>query len=116
MSKKNGNWTINETENKFENEFFKVSEDKVIPPDGKEGLYATIVIIEGVAVLPIDDDGNAYITRQFRYALGRKNLEAIAGGINKGEPLENAKREAKEELGIEANEWISLGKIEGINR
>ncbi|MEJ7846917.1 MAG: NUDIX hydrolase [Pyrinomonadaceae bacterium] len=87
---------------------------KVIQPDGKEGSYATIDIIEGVSVLPIDDEGNAYITRQFRYALGRKNLETIAGGINDGEPLENAKREAKEELGIEAEEWISLGKIEGI--
>jgi 8-oxo-dGTP pyrophosphatase MutT (NUDIX family) len=112
MEKKNGDWTIKGTEKIFENEFFKVYNDKVIQPDGKDGEYATIEFVEGVSVLPIDDDGLVYLTRQFRYAVGRESLETVAGGIEDEEPLEAAKREAREELGIEAGEWIPLGAID----
>jgi 8-oxo-dGTP pyrophosphatase MutT (NUDIX family) len=112
MKKKNGDWTIKDTKKIFENDFFKVYEDDVIEPDGKDGKYATIDFPPGVSILPIDDDGNIYITRQFRYALGREDLEAIAGGIEGEGRLQAAKREAREELGIEAGDWKYLGKIE----
>jgi len=112
MKKKNGDWTIKDRKKSFENDFFKVFEDDVIEPDGKDGKYATIDFPPGVSILPIDDDGNIYITRQFRYALGREDLEAIAGGIEGEGRLQAAKREAREELGIEAGEWKYLGKIE----
>lgn len=112
MKKKNGDWTIKDTEKIFENDFFKVFQDDVIQPDGKEGKYATICFKPGVSVLPVDDEGNVYITRQFRYALGREDLEAIAGGIEGEGRLQAAKRETLEELGIEAADWKYLGKIE----
>ena len=112
MTKKNGDWTIKDTEKIFGNDFFEVFEDKVIQPDGKEGKYATIRFKPGVCVLPVDGEQNIYLTRQFRYALGRNDLEAAAGVIEDEEPLEAAKREALEELGIEAGQWTELGKIE----
>jgi 8-oxo-dGTP pyrophosphatase MutT (NUDIX family) len=114
MYKKKGEWTIKSTVKKFENEFFSVYEDQVIRPDGKDGHYATIKFKEGVAVLPVTENGDVFLTEQFRYALGRKNLEVISGAIDgeDGEPLQAAKREAKEELGIEADEWIPLGKTQ----
>ena len=112
MKKKNGDWTIKDTKKIFENDFFKVFEDDVIQPDGKDGKYATIDFKPGIAVLPVDDDGIIYITKQFRYALGRKNLEALAGGAESDNFLEEAKRETREEIGIEAEEWTDLGKIE----
>ena len=112
MEKKNGPWTIKETEKVFKNDFLELFNDKVIQPDGKEGEYATVRMKPGVCVLAIDDDENVYLTKQFRYALGAESLEVIAGGSEEGEPLENAKREAKEEMGIEAEEWISLGSAE----
>jgi 8-oxo-dGTP pyrophosphatase MutT (NUDIX family) len=112
MKKKNGDWTIKGTEKKFENDFFKVMEDDVIEPDGKDGKYATIHFKPGVSILPIDDEGNVYITRQFRYALGRDNVEAIAGAIEGEGRLQAAKRETREELGIEAEDWKYMGKIE----
>jgi 8-oxo-dGTP pyrophosphatase MutT (NUDIX family) len=112
MKKKNGDWTIKSTEKKFENDFFKVLEDEVIEPDGKDGKYATISFPPGVSLLPVDDDGNVYLTRQFRYALERDNVETIAGAIEDEGRLQAARREAKEELGIEAEDWKYLGKIE----
>jgi ADP-ribose pyrophosphatase len=112
MKKKNGEWTIKDTKKIFGNDFFTVFEDEVIQPDGKDGKYATIDFVPGVAVLPIDDEGNVYITRQFRYALGRMNLEVLAGGVEDEGELEAAKREAREELGIEAESWTYLGRVE----
>lgn len=112
MKKKNGDWTIKATKKIFENDFFKVFEDDVVEPDGKDGKYATIDFPSGVSVLPIDDEGNVYLTRQFRYALGRECLEAVAGAIENEGRLQAAKREAREELGIEAGDWKYLGKIE----
>ena len=112
MERKNGNWTIKNTRRIFENDFFKVIEDEVIQPDGKDGKYATICFVAGASVLPLDDDGFVYLTKQFRYAIEREDLEVASGAVEDEEPLEAAKREAKEELGIEAEEWISLGKIE----
>ena len=112
MERKNGKWTIKERRKIFENDFFKVFEDDVIQPDGKDGKYATICFVRGVSVLPLDDDGFVYLTKQFRYALEREDLEVVSGAVEDEEPLEAARREAKEELGIEAEEWTDLGRIE----
>jgi 8-oxo-dGTP pyrophosphatase MutT (NUDIX family) len=113
MEKKNGNWTIKETRKIFENDFFKVFEDEVIQPDGRDGIYATIRFVRGASVLPIDDERFVYLTKQFRYAIERDDLEVVSGAVEEGEePLEAARREAKEELGIEAADWTDLGRIE----
>lgn len=111
MSKKNGNWTIKKTEKKFANDFFKVFEDKVVQPDGKNGKYATIEFVPGVSVLPIDDEDFVYLTQQFRYKAGRETLETVAGAVENETPMRAAKRELKEELGITAKEFIKVGKI-----
>ena len=111
MSKKNGEWTIKETREKFANDFVKVFEDKVIQPDGKNGKYATIEFVPGVSVLPIDDENFVYLTKQFRYKAGRETLETVAGAIENETPMRAAKRELKEELGITAKEFIKVGKI-----
>lgn len=108
-----GPWKVKDSSTKFKNIYFEVIEDNVIQPDGNPGSYAVVDIKPGVSVLPIDNDGFTYLVRQFRYAFGEESLEVAAGGINPGEtPLEAARREAREELGIEAVDWIDLGKIE----
>jgi 8-oxo-dGTP pyrophosphatase MutT (NUDIX family) len=113
MTKKNGKWTVLDTEKKFENEFFTVLEDKVLKPDGQPGTYAMINYKPGVSILPIDEKDNIYLTSQFRYALGRKDLEVASGAMDEGEePLEAAKREVKEELGISAGTWAAMGWIQ----
>lgn len=112
MEKKNGNWTIRETEKVFANDYFKVFEDKVVQPDGKDGTYATIHFIPGICVLPVDDEDFVYLTKQFRYVAGKKTLEAVAGGIEGESASAAAKREIKEELGITAGELTEIGEIQ----
>ena len=111
MTKKNGNWTIKKTIEKFANDYFKVYEDSVVQPDGKNGKYATIEFVPGVSVLAIDENEDVYLTKQFRYVAGRETLEVVAGGIENETPMRAAKRELKEELGIRAKEFTKLGKI-----
>lgn len=110
MSKKHGPWTINATRQVYEGFFVELYEDDVIKPDGAPGKYATAHLQPGVTVLALDADGFVHLVRDFRYALGRESVEVVGGAIDEGEcPEESARRELKEELGIEAEEWIDLG-------
>lgn len=113
MARKNGPWTITETIQQYRDGFIDVRQDRVIRPDGQPGTYATVTAQRGVAILPLDRDGTAFLTRQFRYALGRESVEVPSGAIDGNEsPLEAARREAREELGIVAREWTDLGVID----
>lgn len=110
MTQKHGPWTIQETSQKYENSFINVREDQVLQPDGQLGMYATVKMKPGVAILPIDSDRVVYLTQQFRYALGKESIEVVCGALEEDEPpLEGAQREVQEELGIKAEEWIDLG-------
>lgn len=110
--KTNGPWKIKESEEKYKNPWMKVREDKVIRPDGKEGIWGIVEMLDGVCILPIDNDGYVYLISQFRYTLEKNSIEAAGGSLNEGEKiLETAKRELKEEAGIMADEWIYLGTI-----
>ena len=112
MEKRNGPWQIQKTENKYRDDFMSLCVDEVIRPDGAHGTYATVQLKEGVAVLALDRDGKVYLTRQFRYALGRDSIEVICGGIDEGEdPLDAARREAREELGVEGEDWQPLQHV-----
>lgn len=107
-----GPWTKISSEVKYKSPWMEVIEDKVIHSDGKERIYSISSTLDSVTVLPVDSEGNVYLVRQFRYCLNGEYLEAPAGNIDEGEkPLDAAKRELKEELGISANEWISLGTM-----
>lgn len=110
MNKKHGPWTIKATQRKYDSKLIQLDEDEVIKPDGSRGTYATVRMKDGVSVLAVDEDGTAYFAKEFRYALGRENLEVVGGAIEEGEELaESARRELREELGIEAEEFTPLG-------
>lgn len=64
----------------------------------------------GVTVLPVDEEGNCTMVRQFRYPFGRMMLEAPAGKLEPGEdPRVCAERELSEETGLTADRLIYLG-------
>jgi len=112
MERKHGPWTIKETTEKYRDDFIAVYEDSVIRPDGEPGTYATVRMKPGVSVLPVDHDGTIYLTRQFRYATGAESVEAVSGGVEDEHEDASARRELREELGIEATELIRLGRMD----
>lgn len=110
--KPHGPWKIKKRQVKYKNPWVKVYEDQVLRPDGKEGTHVFFDLKKGSAVLPIDEEGNVYLTKEFHYGVGRETIEVVAGGLESGEtPLQTAKRELQEELGISAKEWIDLGRV-----
>lgn len=112
MERNHGPWTIRERVEKHRDEFLALYEDSVIRPDGEAGTYASVRLKPGVSVLPVERDGTIYLTRQFRYAVGAESVEVVSGGIDEEDEAESAKRELREELGIEAAELISLGRMD----
>ena len=110
--KQHGPWTIKETRSVYQEKLMEVFEDEVIKPDGKEGIYATVRLRDGAGILALDDEGFCYLVKEFRYALGREDIEIVGGAIDEGEkPIEAARRELREELGIEAEEWTEMGRM-----
>lgn len=110
--KRNGQFIIKDSVQKYKNPWIEVAEDQVVRPDGKPGIFGIVRMVDGVAVLPLDDDGYVYLTKEFHYAIEIEDVETVSGAIDKNEKiLDSAKRELKEELGMEAEEWIDLGLV-----
>ncbi len=82
-------------------------------PNGKLAKREVARHIGAAAVLPVDQDGNAYFVRQYRAPVDRVLMEIPAGKLDyKGEDrLEAAKRELKEETGLSAGKWTHLNDI-----
>lgn len=113
MEKKHGPWTIRETEQKYCHDLVEVYEDQVTRPDGEASVYAVVKIKPGSSVIAVGDDGAAYLAGQFRYGVGHDSVEAACGCVEDGEgPAEAARRELSEELGIEAENFVDLGRVD----
>jgi len=97
---------------RYEGIIVNVRLDKVCLTDGKETLREVVEHPGGVTVIPVDEEGNVWCVRQFRYPMGEHLVETPAGKLEIGEdPLECAVRELSEETGFAAGRMISLGKV-----
>ncbi|HOX41380.1 MAG TPA: NUDIX hydrolase [bacterium] len=93
------------------NPWYHVSEDEVILPNGQPGKYFVLHTNGSAMVLPVRPDGKICLVQQSRYTGGNTpSIEFVGGGMQEGTaPLQNAKRELREETGLTANNWIDLG-------
>lgn len=115
MERKHGPWTIKSSECLHRDEFVEVWLDEVLKPDGEPGRYATMKMKPGVGVLAVDGEGFAHLVRLFRYAVGKECVEVVQGMVDEGEQeAEAARRELREELGVEAEELTDLGLVDAI--
>ncbi len=107
-----GPYTILHSRPIYENPWIKVREDKVVHRDGREATFGVVVMKPGVSVLPLEENGDVHLVREFKYAVGDYSLEVISGAIDSGENPETAAiRELGEEAGLVAAEWIDMGMI-----
>ena len=91
-----------------------VVKDKVLLPDGSTSYREFCLHNGGVCVLPLTENNEVIMVRQYRYAHHREFLEIPAGKLDKiGEiPLEVAKRELREETGATAEKITFLGTVD----
>lgn len=87
-----------------------VKRDQVRVSSGATSQREYVIHPGAVVVVPVLDNANLLLERQFRYPLSRVFIELPAGKIDAGEPpLETGRRELLEETGYSAQEWIYLG-------
>ena len=67
----------------------------------------------GAVIVPLRDDGQVCLLRQFRHATGGEIWEVPAGCIDPEDvtPLHTAQRELREETGLTADSWRELGAL-----
>ena len=111
--KKRGPFKVTRTKVVYRNPWIEVREDSVVRPGGKKGLFGVVTMVPGNSILPLDQEGYVYLTKEYKYGVGRVTIEVISGAIDKGENrLESAKRELKEETGFIASKWTYLGVVD----
>ena len=107
-------WRTLKSKMSFENPYFTISESDVITPSGSPGYYGIVHFKRhAVGAIPIDDDDQTWLVGQYRYPHDSYEWEIPEGGADPGEtPLQCAKRELREETGIEAQSWELLQEMQ----
>jgi 8-oxo-dGTP pyrophosphatase MutT (NUDIX family) len=93
----------------YANPWISFEAHEILHPNGTPGEHGMLITPQASAVVVYD--GNlVYFTRQARFAVDAVVLEIVKGGREPGETaLDAARRETREEAGIEAARWDALG-------
>lgn len=93
----------------FEGKILHVYVDKVRLPNGREAEREVVLHWGAVGMVALDHDGQVFLVKQYRHATGKNLVEIPAGKLDEGEdPLACARRELREEIGRDADEWVRL--------
>ena len=103
---------IERTEKLLHSRVFDV-ERRTIRHDGVAFDRDVAVHKGAVAVLVFNDSGEVGLLRQYRSAFNSYLWEIPAGtqDVDGEDPLDTAKRELREELGVDARQWRLLGRF-----
>lgn len=111
MSEKNP-WKTESSSLIYENPWMKVREDQVVRPDGQRGIYGVVETRAATGVIALTPEESIVLVGQYRYPTDCYSWEIPEGGAEAGEsPLAAAKRELREETGLRAGSWESLGGL-----
>ncbi len=99
----------------YENKWIRVREDKIVRPDGKEGIYGVMESNDSVMVIVLNDKNEVYLINAYSYPDQSWNWELPGGGGDGEDAVIASKRELIEETGIVAEDWTLLGKTRVCN-
>lgn len=91
---------------------FAIRRDFLKTPDGQETKLDIIEHGGSAVIIPVDENGNILLVRQYRHAAGKDLLELPAGTLDEDEEPEIcAAREIREETGMAAEVLTKLGEF-----
>lgn len=107
-------WQVIRSEYLLETPWLRVRKDDVVLPDGRAEPYYVTERADIVCVLPVLDDGQAVLVRQYKHGVGRITLELPAGHVDGPEaPRDAAERELREETGCpRPTSLVHLGTVD----
>ena len=107
---RSGPWVRRNRRVAYDNPWVTVWHDEVDRPDGSPGIYGVVhFAAAAVGVVVLDDADRVLLVGQHRYALDAYSWEIPEGGVPPGEsPLDGARRELREETGVEATDWREI--------
>lgn len=103
----------------FKNKFFNVFNDEVIFNEKNKGTHLRVEPAnkqDGIAVLPILENGNVLLIKNYRYSVGKEIYQVVKGGngtIFKDQDiaLQCVREELEEEAGLVSNDIRFLQKF-----
>lgn len=96
----------------FDGIVVKLFVDSIELPNGKPATREVVRHPGAVCVIPVDENENVIMIKQFRYPFSEVLLEIPAGKLEPNEdPLEAVKRELEEESGVVADSVEYIGTM-----
>lgn len=98
----------------YDNPWIRVSEYDAVAPTGEPAVYGVVGFKNlAIAILPIHEDGAVTLVGQHRFPLKDYSWEIPEGGGPLAiDPLESARRELREETGLEAADWREVMRLQ----
>jgi ADP-ribose pyrophosphatase len=91
---------------------FDFSREEIVLPNGKPTTVEVIHHPGSSAVIPVLENGSVVLIYQYRPAIRSFIWEVPAGTLHPGEdPLEGARRELREECGLDGNRFEKVGEV-----
>lgn len=105
-------WTLVAEGDSRRHRIFRIREDRYRLEDGPTRAFVVIDSPDWVNVVPVTDDGDVVLIRQFRHGIREVTLEIPGGMIDAGEePAAAALRELAEETGYVSDRAELLGTV-----
>lgn len=101
-----------ESEVMYVGRVFTATKDKALLEDGNTAQRDVVHHNGGACIIPLFENGDICMVRQFRYAMQEELWELPAGKLEPGEdPFVAAQRELTEECGLTAENYTYLGEF-----
>jgi len=92
------------------NPWYALRQDNIVMPSGQMGKYTYVDAKTGVVIAALTEKNEIYLVGQYRYPVQKFSWELPMGSLEsvKEDSLVAAKRELKEEVGLEAKNWEKI--------
>lgn len=107
-------WIITQQKVVYSNPWIEVVHHEVLNAAGNPGIYGTVNFKNyAIGIIALDDENNTWLVGQYRFPLNTYTWEIPeGGGPIHHTPLESAKRELEEEIGVIAKNWQLIQQLQ----